>query len=161
MRMLSAIFFFLLIYQSKEYRYYKMSKLYIFLVNFLASILFNQSSLAQSLSNFDFQKAYAIGELANLPDSIIIVAEVSEFGEKERYTTMNKIKNNIYGLNFWFDRGGLVDPATYKCNLKLKLEDNFVYFKFCKKKVKYLVKEIEADKEKLLLKKITTLPEVY
>ena len=134
----------------------------IFLILFIL-LLFTQKSIAQILTTFNFQKVYAIGELANLPDSIILVADTSEISYWENYTTVNKIKNYVFSLDFWLmEKGGIVDPVSYKCNLKIKLKGNTVCLKFCKKKAEYFVKNIGTDKkEKLLLKKIITLPEIY
>lgn len=133
----------------------------VLLITLFLFIFFNQGSLAQSLRTFDFQKAYAVGVLMNLPDSIIIVADSSQIDEKTSYTTLNKVRHNLFRLNFGLMQNGfIVNQATYKCKLKIKLDEVVVQLKLCGREKKYLVANFRGNENKLLLREIIYLPDV-
>ncbi|MCW3125837.1 MAG: hypothetical protein JWO03_1495 [Bacteroidetes bacterium] len=86
---------------------------------------FAQTSVLHSFTNVDFNTTYAIGAIAELPDTITIFTNEAQLKPEQNYTKLKKIRSGIYQLWYWeVERGGIIDPVLYKYDLKIKLKKN-------------------------------------
>ena len=74
--------------------------------------------------NLNFDKAYAIGQITDLPDTILIFTNYNQINKQQNYTILKELRSDNYQLLYWeMNDGGIVDPTSYKYNLKIKLID--------------------------------------
>ena len=133
----------------------------IFLVTFFL-LFVTIKALGQEPSNFDFQTAYAFGEIDDFPDSIIIVNDISEINPGNNYTILTQLKPNVFSLVFYTGQYDVTTEVIYECKLRIKSNEDLVHLKFCKKESDYIIHNSGTDKnKKLLLRKIIKLPELH
>ncbi len=117
-----------------------MSRLFIFLV-LLSLKAFGQTNL------LDFDQAYALGEISNLPDTIVIFTSKQRIEPDQSFTKFVKIKSNNFRLFYWnWGVRGLVEPASYTHHLKVKFKTpRNVQLIFNKRKKRYNIQRQDSQ----------------
>ncbi len=94
--------------------------------------------------NVTFDETYAVGEIANLSDTIRLFTNYNQIKQGQSYTKLNKVKSGNYQLLYWeIESGGIIDPILYKYNLKVnQMRRNKVKLSFANKKKTYFIRTI-------------------
>lgn len=103
-------------------------------------------SILHGFTTINFDRTYALGQLADLSDIILIMTNPDQINPKQNYTKVEKIENDKYRLHYWvMEDGGLVDPARYRYDLKIKLKENDeVELTFGNKKEVYYIRGLKT-----------------
>ena len=91
-----------------------------------------------------FDSTYAIGEIAQLSDTIKLFTNYYQIKQGQSYTKLKNVKSGNYQLLYWdIESSGIIDPILYKYNLKIKLmQRNKVKLTFANKKKTYFIRAI-------------------
>lgn len=108
----------------------------------IISIIFPIFSIGQSIL---LETTYALGEVASLPDTIIILTTNNQPPSGQNYTEIKKIKSDVFRLSYWpMEKGGIIDPTLYKYDLKANLNGpNLIKFHFGKNQKTYNIKQLQ------------------
>ena len=108
---------------------------------FFATIQFAWTKCdAQSLQKLDFTKAYTLGQITLLPDTIFLFDNKDMIKDNDSYTEIERSNGCNYILTTWDKKhSSTVDPTPYKKNLKMVTKDNRVKLMFGKKQKVYKV----------------------
>lgn len=128
-----------------------MKKAYLILAILLFIGLTNFNVRGQDCSLINKNKLFAKGEIALLPDSIILYENDSTFNERENYSTIEKVGETHYKIIYWMiEQGGIVDPAMYKEDLVIKEVRGILKIEFGSTKAKYFCQERIGNNAKVL-----------
>jgi len=126
-------------------------KAYLILAILLFISLTNFNVRGQDCSLINKNKLFAKGEIALLPDSIILYENDSTFNERENYSTIEKVGETHYKIIYWMiEQGGIVDPAMYKEDLVIKEVRGILKIEFGSTKAKYFCQERIGNNAKVL-----------
>jgi hypothetical protein len=94
---------------------------------------------------------FAKGEIAILPDSILIFENDSTFGVRENYSMIEKVGETHYKIIYWMmELGGIVEPTIYKEDLVIKEVRGILKIKFGSLKANYSCQERIGNNSKTL-----------
>ena len=118
-----------------------MMKYLILILIILPRVIYAQTD---TYVNLTFDSTYAVGEIANLSDTIRLFTNYNQIKQGQSYTKLNKVKSGNYQLLYWeIESGGIIDPILYKYNLKVNLmRRNKVKLSFANKKKTYFIRAI-------------------
>lgn len=118
----------------------------LLLLIFIPCIIYSQQD---NYINLNFDKAYVICQIADLPDTIRIFTNYNQINKQQNYTELKKLKSDNYQLLYWeMKGGGIIDPTSYKYNLKIKqIDKNKVKVSFASKKKTYFIHELKNKEE--------------
>lgn len=116
-------------------------KYVILLLIILPRVIYAQTD---TYVNLTFDSTYAVGEIANLSDTMRLFTNYNQIKQGQSYTKLKKVKSGNYQLSYWeIESGGIIDPILYKYNLKINLmRRNKVKLAFANKKKTYFIRAI-------------------
>jgi hypothetical protein len=118
---------------------------------FLLAFCSTTTLFGQDCRIINKERIFVKGEIAQLPDSIIIFENETAFNQNDSYSILEKKDSNHFKITYWnMTLGGIVDPVLYKDDLILKQNGKGIKMKFGSLSASYECQELLIDEKRII-----------